>query len=120
MLSSQKCNVTNHGFAPLSIIKYTEMLLHYDFVLDYVAFVFHVVPEILESLRFTCYMPRQRELQKNTLGSHCWISHSRALTHHVNSTKSYLHFGRFAGDAILCSNFFCFLLFLGTLYLSEK
>ena len=29
---------------------------------------------------------------------------------HVNATKSYLHFDRFAGEAILCSNFFCFLL----------
>ena len=37
---------------------------------------------------------------------------------HVNATKSYLHFGRFAEDAVLCSNFFCFLLFLGVLFLS--
>ena len=36
---------------------------------------------------------------------------------HVNATKSYLHFGRFA-EAILCSNFFCFLLFLDVLFLS--
>ena len=37
---------------------------------------------------------------------------------HVNATKSYLHFDRFAGEAILCSNFFCFLLFLDVLFLS--
>ena len=37
---------------------------------------------------------------------------------HVNATKSYLHFGRFAGEAILCSNFFRFLLFLDVLFLS--
>ena len=40
------------------------------------------------------------------------------LTRHVNATKSYLHFGHFAGEAILCSNFFCFLLFLDVLFLS--
>ena len=40
------------------------------------------------------------------------------LTRHVNATKSYLHFGRFTGDAVLCSNFFCFLLFLGVLICS--
>ena len=37
---------------------------------------------------------------------------------HVNATKSYLHFDRFAGEAILCSNFFCFSLFLDVLFLS--
>ena len=37
---------------------------------------------------------------------------------HVNATKLYLHFDRFAGEAILCSNFFCFLLFLDVLFLS--
>ena len=37
---------------------------------------------------------------------------------HVKATKSYLHFDRFAGEAILCSNFFCFLLFLDVLFLS--
>ena len=37
---------------------------------------------------------------------------------HVNATKSYLHFDHFAGEAILCSNFFCFLLFLDVLFLS--
>ena len=31
---------------------------------------------------------------------------------HVNATKLYLHFGRFAGDAILCSHFFCFFISL--------
>ena len=40
------------------------------------------------------------------------------IIRHVNATKSYLHFGRFAGEAILCSNFFCFLLFLDVLFLS--
>ena len=30
------------------------------------------------------------------------------LYRYVNATKWYLHFGNFAGDAILCSNFFCF------------
>ena len=37
---------------------------------------------------------------------------------HVNATKSYLQFDRFAEEAILCSNFFCFLLFLDVLFLS--
>ena len=37
---------------------------------------------------------------------------------HVNATKSYLHFDHFAGEAILCSNFFCFSLFLDVLFLS--
>ena len=37
---------------------------------------------------------------------------------HVNATKSYLHFDRFTGEAILCSNFFCFLLFLDVLFLA--
>ena len=32
-------------------------------------------------------------------------------TRHLNATKSYLHCSCFAWDAILCSNFFCFLLF---------
>ena len=27
---------------------------------------------------------------------------------HMNATKSYMHFGHFAWDGILCSNFFCF------------
>ena len=36
----------------------------------------------------------------------------------VNATKSYLHFDRFVGEAILCSNFFCFLLFSDVLFLS--
>ena len=40
------------------------------------------------------------------------------IIRHVNATKSYLHFDRFAGEAILCSNFFCFLLFLDVLFLS--
>ena len=31
---------------------------------------------------------------------------------HVNATKSYLLFGFFAGNAVLCSNFFCFFLVL--------
>ena len=31
---------------------------------------------------------------------------------HVKATKSYQHFRPFAGDGILCSNFFCFLLLL--------
>ena len=48
---------------------------------------------------------------------------------HVNATKLYLHFGHFAGDAVLCSNiyffFFVFVfvlflfLFLGVLFLSR-
>ena len=43
---------------------------------------------------------------------------AKSITRHVNATKSYLHFDRFAGEAILCSNFFCFLLFLDVLFLS--
>ena len=35
---------------------------------------------------------------------------------HMNATKSDLHFGHFAGETILCSNFFCFLLFLAFLF----
>ena len=27
------------------------------------------------------------------------------IVHHVSATKSFLHFGHFAEDAILCSNF---------------
>ena len=37
---------------------------------------------------------------------------------HVNATKSYLHFDRFVREAIFCSNFFCFSLFLDVLFLS--
>ena len=46
------------------------------------------------------------------------VSSSEVVYRHVNATKSYLHFDRFAGEAILCSNFFCFLLFLDVLFLS--
>ena len=37
---------------------------------------------------------------------------------HVNATKSYLHFDRFVREAIFCSNFFGFSLFLDVLFLS--
>ena len=43
---------------------------------------------------------------------------SKKRIRHVNPTKSYLHFDRFAGEAILCSNFFCFSMFLDVLFLS--
>ena len=46
------------------------------------------------------------------------IAFKNETVRHVNATKSYLHFDRFAGEAILCSNFFCFLLFLDVLFLS--
>ena len=36
---------------------------------------------------------------------------------HENASKLYLHF---AGDAILCSSFFCILLFSGSIFLSLK
>ena len=39
------------------------------------------------------------------------IMNGPGLYRHVNATKLYLHCGRFAGDAGLCLNFFCFLLF---------
>ena len=40
------------------------------------------------------------------------------LNRNVNATKSYLHFSHFAGNATLCSNVFCFLLFLSVFFLS--
>ena len=48
----------------------------------------------------------------------CLVKQMPRSIRHVNATKSYLHFDRFAGEAILCSNFFCFLLFLDVLFLS--
>ena len=48
----------------------------------------------------------------------CYRKQQVIGSRHVNATKSYLHFDRFAGEAILCSNFFCFLLFLDVLFLS--
>ena len=48
-----------------------------------------------------------------------WLLFQNGRTsRHVNATKSYLHFDRFAGEVILCSNFFCFSLFLDVLFLS--
>ena len=37
--------------------------------------------------------------------------------HHVNATNAFLNFGRFAGDAILCSNFFSCLMFSNVLHI---
>ena len=51
----------------------------------------------------------------NWLGGNGWLTN---INRHVNATKSYLHFDRIAGEAILCSNFFCFSLFLDVLFLS--
>ena len=51
--------------------------------------------------------------------SHIHNNHNfSSIIRHVNATKSYLHFDRFAEEAILCSNFFCFSLFLDVLFLS--
>ena len=43
------------------------------------------------------------------------------ITRHVNATKSYLHFDRFAeNEATFVFKFLCFLLFLDVLFLSTK
>ena len=34
----------------------------------------------------------------------------------MNATKSYLHFGRFGGNTILRSNFFCFFIVFGVVF----
>ena len=52
------------------------------------------------------------------LDKSCTMNVFGKVNRHVNATKSYLHFDRFAGEAILCSNFFCFSLFLDVLFLS--
>ena len=50
------------------------------------------------SISWTILQPFHRFLNATL-----WMS-----SRHVNATKSYLHFDRFAGEAILCSNFFLF------------
>ena len=60
---------------------------------------------------FVCSVSNKHKFQR-AFWAH-GLNSLRALTNrHVSATKSYLHFDRFAGEAILCSNFFCFLLFL--------
>ena len=49
-----------------------------------------------------CYYFILLPVSRNIQGTYC----------HVNTTKSYLHFYHFTGKAFLCSNFFCFSLFL--------
>ena len=44
---------------------------------------------------------------------------SGKIHRHVSARKSYLHFYYFAGEAILCSNFFCILLFFAS-YFAHK
>ena len=47
------------------------------------------------------------------------IGRYKPSNRHVNVTKLYLHFGSFAGDAILWSNFSYFLLFLFVLFFQK-
>ena len=50
-------------------------------------------------------------LYRKTLHFKKVVAESEASILHTSARKSYLHFYHLAGEAILCSNFFCYLLF---------